>query len=149
MVCAQHSQLCASHICAVCVCGVCVCLWCPAGIDIHPMTLEVNFKLPFMREFLLLHGVVDASKTACLMVLGKGSGQAILLAVGGAQEALLAQPGTYDVVSLPLLPPVSPIQQNHQHHHPHSCCWPTSVEGAQSAMSGPWFAVPARPNPCL
>jgi len=69
-----------------------------AGIDIHPMTLEVNFKLPFMREFLLLHGVVDASKTSCLMVLGKGSGQAILLAVGGAQEALLANPGTYDLV---------------------------------------------------
>jgi hypothetical protein len=62
------------------------------------MTLEVNFKLPFMREFLLLHGVVDASKTACLMTLGKGSGQAILLAVGGAQEALLSRPGTYDLV---------------------------------------------------
>lgn len=67
------------------------------------MTLEVNFKLPFMREFLLLHGVVDASKTSCLMVLGKGSGQAILLAVGGAQEALLARPGTYDVVSVPFV----------------------------------------------
>lgn len=75
-----------------------------AGIDIHPMTLEVNFRLPFMREFLLLHGVVDASKSACLMVLGKGSGQAILLAVGGAQEALLAQPGTYDVVSVRVSP---------------------------------------------
>jgi 2-acylglycerol O-acyltransferase 2 len=62
------------------------------------MTLEVNFRLPFMREFLLLHGVVDASKTSCLMVLGKGSGQAILLAVGGAQEALYAKPGTYDLV---------------------------------------------------
>lgn len=75
-----------------------VCMCVRAGIDIHPMTLEVNFKLPFMREFLLLHGVVDASKTSCLMVLGKGSGQAILLAVGGAQEALLANPGTYDLV---------------------------------------------------
>eukprot|EP00879_Flechtneria_rotunda_P027187 GHRR01029065.1.p2 GENE.GHRR01029065.1~~GHRR01029065.1.p2 ORF type:complete len:111 (+),score=33.29 GHRR01029065.1:1044-1376(+) len=63
------------------------------------MTLEINFKLPFLREFLLLHGVVDASKTACLMVLGRGSGQAILLAVGGAQESLLAKPGTYDLVS--------------------------------------------------
>lgn len=63
------------------------------------MTLEINFKIPFMREFLLLHGVVDASKQACLMVLGKGSGQAILLAVGGAQESLLARPGTYDIVS--------------------------------------------------
>lgn len=70
-----------------------------AGIDIHPMTLEINFKIPFMREFLLLHGVVDASKSACLMTLGKGSGQAILLAVGGAQESLLARPGTYDIVS--------------------------------------------------
>ncbi|KAF6248759.1 diacylglycerol acyltransferase [Scenedesmus sp. NREL 46B-D3] len=68
------------------------------GIDIHPMTLEINFKIPFMREFLLLHGVVDASKSACLMTLGKGSGQAILLAVGGAQESLLARPGTYDIV---------------------------------------------------
>eukprot|EP00879_Flechtneria_rotunda_P031230 GHRR01034097.1.p1 GENE.GHRR01034097.1~~GHRR01034097.1.p1 ORF type:complete len:270 (+),score=57.66 GHRR01034097.1:214-1023(+) len=68
------------------------------GIDIHPMTLEINFKLPFLREFLLLHGVVDASKTACLMVLGRGSGQAILLAVGGAQESLLAKPGTYDLI---------------------------------------------------
>ena len=63
------------------------------------MTLEINFRLPFMREFLLLHGVVDASKSSCLWVLGKGSGQAILLAVGGAQESLLAEPGTYDVVS--------------------------------------------------
>lgn len=70
------------------------------GIDIHPMTLEINFRIPFMREFLLLHGVVDASKQSCLMVLGKGPGQAILLAVGGAQESLMAQPGTYDIVSL-------------------------------------------------
>jgi 2-acylglycerol O-acyltransferase 2 len=75
----------------------------PAGIDIHPMTLEINFKIPFMREFLLLHGVVDASKSACLMTLGKGSGQAILLAVGGAQESLLSRPGTYDIVSRVLM----------------------------------------------
>eukprot|EP00878_Enallax_costatus_P007164 GHUV01007508.1.p2 GENE.GHUV01007508.1~~GHUV01007508.1.p2 ORF type:complete len:231 (+),score=53.48 GHUV01007508.1:473-1165(+) len=68
------------------------------GIDIYPMTLEINFRIPFMREFLLLHGVVDASKQSCLMVLGKGAGQAILLAVGGAQESLLARPGTYDIV---------------------------------------------------
>lgn len=69
------------------------------GIDIHPMTLEINFRVPFMREYLLLHGVVDASKQSCLMVLGKGAGQAILLAVGGAQESLLSRPGTYDIVS--------------------------------------------------
>jgi 2-acylglycerol O-acyltransferase 2 len=62
------------------------------------MTLEINFRLPFMREWLLLHGVVDASAASCLLVLGKGSGSSILLAVGGAQESLLAEPGTYDLV---------------------------------------------------
>jgi len=34
-----------------------------------------------------------------VQVLGKGKGQAILLAVGGAQESLLAKPGTMDLVS--------------------------------------------------
>lgn len=94
---AVHSYGC-NH--PLCLCSDIIINPVAAGIDIHPMTLEVNFKLPFMREFLLLHGVVDASKTACLMVLGKGSGQAILLAVGGAQEALLAKPGTYDLVRI-------------------------------------------------
>ena len=33
-----------------------------AGIDVYPMTLEFNFRVPFTREWLLLHGVADASK---------------------------------------------------------------------------------------
>eukprot|EP00877_Chromochloris_zofingiensis_P002359 jgi/Chrzof1/12123/Cz06g22030.t1_DGAT2G[v5.2] len=68
------------------------------GIDIHPMTLDINFKIPFMREFLLLHGVCNVSRDACLMVLGQGSGKAILIAPGGAQESLYTEPGTYDLV---------------------------------------------------
>jgi len=36
-----------------------------AGIDIYPMTLEFNFRFPIMREWLLLHGVVDASRQVC------------------------------------------------------------------------------------
>ncbi len=62
------------------------------------MTLEVNFRLPFMREFLLAHGIVDASRAACLLTLGRGPGSSILLAVGGAQESLLSAPGTYDII---------------------------------------------------
>lgn len=63
------------------------------------MTLDINFKIPFMREFLLLHGVCNVSRDACLMVLGQGSGKAILIAPGGAQESLYTEPGTYDLVS--------------------------------------------------
>ncbi len=62
------------------------------------MTLELNFKLPLMREFLLAVGVVDASQEACFRVLGRGGGAAIMLAVGGAQESLHCQPGTLDLV---------------------------------------------------
>jgi len=34
----------------------------------------------------------------CLTILGRGAGKAIMLAVGGAQEALYAEPGTMDLV---------------------------------------------------
>lgn len=64
----------------------------------HPMTLEVNFRLPLMREFLLSVGVADASPEACLRLLGRGGGAAIMLAVGGAQESLHCAPGTMDLV---------------------------------------------------
>ena len=62
------------------------------------MTLEVNFRLPLMREFLLAVGVADASQEACLRLLGRGGGAAIMLAVGGAQESLHCRPGSFDLV---------------------------------------------------
>ena len=68
------------------------------GIDPVPLTLEINFKLPLLREFLLLHGIGDASMAACLTLLGRGDGSAILLAAGGAEESLLAAPGSMDLV---------------------------------------------------
>ncbi|GBF94712.1 diacylglycerol O-acyltransferase 2B [Raphidocelis subcapitata] len=68
------------------------------GIDVHPMTLGVNFRLPLVREFLLAVGVADASEEACLRLLGRGPGSSIMLAVGGAQESLHCEPGTMDLV---------------------------------------------------
>jgi 2-acylglycerol O-acyltransferase 2 len=62
------------------------------------MTLELNFRLPLMREFLLSVGVADASQEACFRILGRGAGSAIMLAVGGAQESLLTARGRMDLV---------------------------------------------------
>lgn len=67
------------------------------------MTLQLNFRLPLMREFLLAVGVADASQEACLRLLGRGPGAAIMLAVGGAQESLHCKPGTMDLVRAALL----------------------------------------------
>lgn len=68
------------------------------GIDLRPLTLTINFRLPLIREFLLSFGICDVSKASCLKILRKGSGSAILLAVGGANESLYSSPGTYDLV---------------------------------------------------
>ncbi|KAK9845447.1 hypothetical protein WJX81_006629 [Elliptochloris bilobata] len=68
------------------------------GITPHMLTLVQNFYVPFMREFLLLHGVCNCARRTCLTLLSKGSGNAIVLCVGGAREALLAEPGTFEIV---------------------------------------------------
>ncbi|KAK9831448.1 hypothetical protein WJX81_006091 [Elliptochloris bilobata] len=67
------------------------------GIDMHPATLNWNFRTPIARELMLLLGFIDASAPTLRHVL-KAPGRAVLLAIGGAQEALLAWPGTYDII---------------------------------------------------
>lgn len=68
------------------------------GIDLRVLTLNINFRFPIVRELLLSLGLCDASKETCINILSSGPGRAILLAVGGAAEALLAEPGTYDII---------------------------------------------------
>mmetsp|Transcript_6362 Transcript_6362/g.16145 ORF Transcript_6362/g.16145 Transcript_6362/m.16145 type:complete len:363 (+) Transcript_6362:475-1563(+) len=65
------------------------------GIRIHILTLASNFNVPFGREWLLRMGICDASKKTCHNILSRGSGESILLAVGGAEESLDAFPGQY------------------------------------------------------
>lgn len=67
------------------------------GIDVHPLTLASNLRTPFFREYLMAHGIGDCSRSSCLKILARGSGSAIMLAVGGAYESLLSSPGTYDL----------------------------------------------------
>eukprot|EP00884_Botryococcus_braunii_P010435 jgi/Botrbrau1/19393/Bobra.0338s0023.1 len=46
----------------------------------------------------MLHGIMDASRQNCMNILHSGPGQSILLAVGGANESLVSQPKTFDLV---------------------------------------------------
>ncbi|KAI9636789.1 diacylglycerol acyltransferase, partial [Dioszegia hungarica] len=67
------------------------------GIQPHLLTLESNFKIPFYRDLLLLHGMCSVSKPSCASILSKGAGSSITIVVGGAAESLAAHPGTADL----------------------------------------------------
>jgi len=67
------------------------------GINLRLMTLGMNFKTPFYREYLLSLGVADVSKESCDYILQKGPGNSILIVVGGAAEALDSRPGSYEL----------------------------------------------------
>ncbi|GAQ84187.1 2-acylglycerol O-acyltransferase 2 [Klebsormidium nitens] len=66
------------------------------GVNPHFLTLTPHFRTPFLREFLLLHGVCDSAKETCVGLLARG--QSIVLTVGGARESLYAKPGTVNLV---------------------------------------------------
>ncbi|KAK9830150.1 hypothetical protein WJX72_010009 [[Myrmecia] bisecta] len=61
------------------------------GIIMHVLTLTINFKVPFLREYLLGLGVSDVSRDTCRWLLTRKVGeQAILLtAASGKAKSLL------------------------------------------------------------
>ena len=44
-----------------------------------------SFRAPYLREYLLLHGVCDVNRESCLRLLRRG--KSVFIAVGGATEA--------------------------------------------------------------
>ena len=66
------------------------------GIDARVSTLNINFRAPILREYLLLLGVCSVSKQAILNLLN--TGKSVCIAVGGGSESLLAAPGRYDLI---------------------------------------------------
>uniref|UniRef100_A0A8R1IA99 Acyltransferase n=1 Tax=Caenorhabditis japonica TaxID=281687 RepID=A0A8R1IA99_CAEJA len=64
-------------------------------------TLAINFKMAIRRELLLLSGLIDCSRESIEYVLDKSGekGRAVVLVIGGAEEALDAHPG-YHVLTL-------------------------------------------------
>ncbi|XP_046997080.1 2-acylglycerol O-acyltransferase 2-like [Schistocerca americana] len=69
------------------------------GITVYPLTLEQHFKVPFFRELCLSLGGCSASAESIGYLMDKpGGGNAAVLIVGGASEALKCKPRTYRVI---------------------------------------------------
>ncbi|CDR46643.1 CYFA0S24e01816g1_1 [Cyberlindnera fabianii] len=66
------------------------------GIPTCLMTLLNQFYIPIYREYLLALGVTSAARSNALKILKDDYSLAIV--VGGAQESLLARPGSNDIV---------------------------------------------------
>lgn len=65
------------------------------GIMPRLVTLRVNFWFPFHRELALFRGNISAEKDSLEYVLSKcGTGNAVVIVVGGAAEAIDAVPNT-------------------------------------------------------
>lgn len=69
------------------------------GIRTHLTTLQIQFHLPFQRDLLLAGGVSSPSRESLDWILGsKTPGNAAVIVVGGAAEALQTRPGCYKLL---------------------------------------------------
>jgi len=68
------------------------------GIHPHMLTLDQNFKLPLIREYSLWLGICSVTKNSIQWLLNdRNGGNAAIIVVGGAAEALDANPGNYQL----------------------------------------------------
>ncbi|KAJ9080287.1 diacylglycerol O-acyltransferase 1, variant 2 [Entomophthora muscae] len=68
------------------------------GLQVHMLTLNLNFMVPFYRDFILFIGMASVSKESINYILNRGTGNACLISVGGSAESLLAGPDNADLV---------------------------------------------------
>nr|CAI9692182.1 unnamed protein product [Rangifer tarandus platyrhynchus] len=69
------------------------------GIRPHLMTLNMFFQIPFIRDYIMLGGLVSADKESAAHILSReGGGNLLGIVVGGVQESLDARPGAYKLV---------------------------------------------------
>jgi Diacylglycerol acyltransferase len=66
------------------------------GIDVRVLTLTVNFRAPFLREYLLLHGTGSVDRHSCLNMLRHG--KSIMIVIGGGKESLYSKPRSAELV---------------------------------------------------
>lgn len=69
------------------------------GIRPHLMMLNLWFRAPFFRDYLMCGGLVTSDKECAAHILNrKGGGNLLGIIIGGAQEALNARPGAYKLL---------------------------------------------------
>ncbi|XP_076867009.1 LOW QUALITY PROTEIN: 2-acylglycerol O-acyltransferase 3b [Brachyhypopomus gauderio] len=56
------------------------------------------FRLPLFREYLMAAGLLPVSKDSLKYVLSTGTGNALVIIIGGAEESLASRPGVNSVV---------------------------------------------------
>ncbi|XP_028923544.1 diacylglycerol O-acyltransferase 2-like protein 6 [Ornithorhynchus anatinus] len=69
------------------------------GITPSLATLEGIFWIPLVREYVMAKGVCPVSRSAIMHLLTRnGPGNAVVIVVGGASEALLCRPGAASII---------------------------------------------------
>lgn len=69
------------------------------GIIPYLLTLDIQFKTPIFREYIMAMGVCAVSKESIRHILtDMGAGHSCVVVVGGAAEALEAKPGNFKLV---------------------------------------------------
>ena len=71
------------------------------GITFHTLTLDLNFRMPVFREYVLLMGLGSVHKDSINYKLTKmGEGHSVVIVTGGAAEAHIADPNNPYVLKL-------------------------------------------------
>lgn len=66
------------------------------GLDSFLLMLPLWFRAPFFRDYIMMAGLIPSDKeSASYLLRRQGGGNAVVIAVGGAPEALDARPGAF------------------------------------------------------
>ncbi|XP_034540020.1 2-acylglycerol O-acyltransferase 2 [Notolabrus celidotus] len=69
------------------------------GLTTYLLMLPLWFRSPFFRDYIMCAGLIPSDKESASYPLSKRKGgNAVVIAVGGAPEALDAHPGTFNVL---------------------------------------------------
>ncbi|CAH1407519.1 unnamed protein product [Nezara viridula] len=69
------------------------------GLNVLSATIDLHFRSPFFREYVLGLGAVSAAKESIVYLMDdKKKGNVLALAVGGAAESFYAKPGSYKLI---------------------------------------------------
>ncbi|XP_053097020.1 2-acylglycerol O-acyltransferase 2 isoform X1 [Pangasianodon hypophthalmus] len=69
------------------------------GLRSYLLMLPLWFRAPFFRDYIMYAGLVPSDKdSASYLLRNEGGGNAVVIAVGGAPEALDAHPGAHTVL---------------------------------------------------